>query len=101
MILLIGQIGKWSKLGDITLDVIEERLGGEAEGRYEQSLGCFVLYNQQENGHMYEENINIDEIEGSVVLAKGCNGGCLDELTESKVIEYINKVVEQYVEECN
>ncbi|WP_349818044.1 MULTISPECIES: hypothetical protein [Clostridium] len=43
---------------------------------------------------MYEENINIDEIEGSVVLAKGCNGGCLDELTESKVIEYINKVVE-------
>lgn len=35
MILLIGQIGKWSKLGDITLDVIEERLGGEAEGRYE------------------------------------------------------------------
>ena len=94
MILLNGQIGKWSKLGDITLDVIEERLGGEIEGRYEESLGYFVLYNQEENGHMYEEDSTIDEIEGNVVFAKGCNSESLDELTEANVIEYINKVVE-------
>lgn len=94
MIIFNREDRMWNKLGDITLDAIEKHLQGEAEGRYEESLGCFILYNQGENGHMYEEDSTIEEIEGNVVFAKGCNGGSLDRATEAKVIEYIESLGE-------
>ena len=91
MIVLSLNLKDAKEVKDSSIENIEKVLCGESESRYEKELDCWVFFNKDDNGHMYEEDTTLEDIEGTMVFARNFTGG---ELTlEQK--EKIKKVVEE------